>query len=366
MLLDDRQRRIFHRLWAGSPLNRLELARLLGLTPNAAGRLVGEMIEAGLLRQCSPSIKGRGRPRIPIEIDTVHQHVLGIALYSGGVGLASLNLRGQPVGNLQAETLGEPARLIRTAAHALQKSLAHRPVAIGLSVPGFVDPQRQRLLLSAALPGLTDADLSPILKAAGQIPAYLQNDMHALAARWLLTQSRQLGEDVLLVLLADGQVGATILVEGKPNTGCILGANELGHMRLPVATDRCYCGQTGCIERIFSSEYARARLGLVGSLEQMIGHYDGRRSPLAELTQLTASALANVCNFVRPHRLVLVSPYTRHAVFANALLGRTRELLLPALAERVRIDLWEQPASSRAETAGYLPLAAMCLSGWES
>ena len=133
---------------------------------------------------------------------------------------------------------------------------------------------------------------------------------------------------------------------------------------ISVVTDRCYCGQTGCVERIFSSEYARARLGMVGSLPDMVRKYDGRPSPLTQLIQLTATSLANVTNFLRPHRLVLISPYTRHPVFTNELLRRIRELLLRVLAERVRIDLWDQPASSPAETAAYLPLAAMCLDGW--
>lgn len=364
MGLDERQRRIFHRLWTGTPINRLELARLIGLTPNAAGNLVNGLIKEGLLRERAPSTAGRGRPRIPLEIDTTRRQVLGVAIYSGRVELANLNLRGQAIGTGQTIQISEPGKLIRAVQRAIQKQLTPAHLAMGVSATGFIDAQQPRLLLSSALIGLPDADLSPMLQAAGKTPFYLQNDMHAMAARWLLTQSQQVDEDVLLVLLADGQVGATILIGGKPNAGCVLGGNELGHMRLPVATDRCYCGQTGCVERIFSSEYARARLGLVGELGQMIAHYDGRRGAMGEMVQLISGSLANVCNFLRPHRLVVVSPYTQYPVFANDLLQRTRALLLPALAERVRIDLWENPASSPAETAAYLPLAAMCLDGW--
>jgi hypothetical protein len=96
----------------------------------------------------------------------------------------------------------------------------------------------------------------------------------------------------------------------------------------------------------------------------IIEQYDGRRSALGGLISLMGNSLANVVNFVRPHRLVITSPYTRHPVFANELLKQTRDCLLPALADRVRIDLWEQPAATPAETAGFLPLAAMLLDGW--
>lgn len=364
MTFDSRHRRIFHRLWTGAPTNRLDLAHMIGLTPNAAGALVNQMIHAGLLHECTPSTRGRGRPTIPVEIDPARRQVLGMALYSGHIEIASLNLRGQLMEPAQLLEVPKPSQLLRTAQRSLSKSLTPNHLAIGLSVTGFMDIRQQRLLLSSALAGLPDGDLAPLFASVGKIPLYPQNDMHAMAARWLLTQPENINEDVLLVLLADSQVGATILIGGKPNSGCVAGGNELGHMRLPVATDRCYCGQTGCLERIFSSEFARARLGLVGALPDMIRQYDGRPGPLAQLIHLTSTGLANVTNFLRPHRLVLISPYTRYPVFANELLRQTRELLLRVLADRVRIDLWEQPASGPAETAAYLPLAAMCLDGW--
>ena len=364
MLLDLHQRQIFHRLFAGTPVNRLELSRQLGLTPNKAGYAVTRMISMGLLRECSPNGKGRGRPAVPVEIDTTRRQILGVALYGGGLGLAHLNLRGQPLRAVQSIAVSEPAKLIRSAEKAIGKNLTADHFAIGVSATGFMEPREKRLLLSSALAGRRESDLTPLFDAAGKTPVCLQNDMYAMAARWLLTQADELTQDVLLVLLNDGQVGATVLVAGKPISGCILGGNELGHMRMPVATDRCYCGHTGCLERIFSSEYARARLGMVGALPQMIEQYDGKRGGMFELIGLIATGVANATNFLRPHRLVLVSPFTRYPLFANELLLQIRERLLDALAARVRVDLWEQPASTPAETAAYLPLAAMCLEGW--
>ena len=282
--------------------------------------------------------------------------------------VARLNLRGQSQGTPQRSAVIEPRELVSTATRILRAQLDENTVAVGLSVTGFVDSEHRRMLLSSSLVGLADADLSPIEDMLNGTPLCLQNDMQALAARWLLTQqphaASPAGEDVLLVLLADGQVGSTMLINGRPNDGCVIGGNELGHMRFPIPTDRCYCGATGCVERIFSSEYARARLGLVGTLASMVQDYDGRRSPMNELISLTANALGNIVNFVRPHRLVITSPFTSQALFANELLKQTRECVLPAIAERVHIDLWEQPVATPAETAGFLPLAAMLLESW--
>jgi predicted NBD/HSP70 family sugar kinase len=364
MHLDFRQRQLLHRLFVGSSMSRLEVAQAFGITPNAAGDLVAGMIRQGLLREGPPSGKGRGRPRIPVEIDTGRKALLGIAITAGSVQLAEVDLRGRMLSPGQTTPVSDPTRVIPAVRKAIAKKLHKDHLAIGLSTPGFVDPQQKLLLLSAATAPLRNVDLSELYEAAGHTELLVQNDMHALAARWTLTQAPQPGDDVLVIRFDDGQIGAALLINGKPVSGSVLAANELGHTRLPVATDRCFCGQTGCLERIFSSEYARARLGLVGTLSQMVEHYDGRPGGLTGLIELLAIGLSNAANFVRPARIVLVSSYTRYTVFANELLKQTRARLLEALADRVRIDLWEQPASTPAETAAYIPLAAMTLEGW--
>ncbi len=367
-MVSTREQAILFELWTRGPASRLDLARRLGLTPNLAGDLVAGMIKRNLVRECDKSVRGRGRPSIPVEIETANTHILGLALRPGWVQVGKINLRGQGIGTPKRSEVPEPQRLVQTATRLLESQLAAETFAVGVSVTGFVDAEHQRLLLSSALRGLPDADLSPMFRRMEDRPILIRNDMHALAARWLLTQhtfsDASIDEDALLVLLDDGQVGSTLLINGRPNDGCVMGANEMGHMRFRVKTDLCYCGAVGCIERIFSSEYARARLGMVGHLRDMVARYDGRRGPMGEMISLVSNALGNVVNFVRPHRLVITSPFTQHTIFANELLKRTRECFLPALADRVRIDLWEQPIASPAETAGFLPLARMLLRAW--
>ncbi len=363
-MFSQRERSVFLRLWQSGRESRLELARLLKMTPNAAGDVVSSLLSRRVLRECDPAGKGRGRPSIPVEIDTGRQHMIGLALQPGSVEVARLNLRGQLLDSPVRTAIVDPSKLVRMAARAIEKACEKDVFAIGITATGFVDLEHRRLLVSSALGALPEADLAPLYETCRGKPLFLQNDMHALAARWLLTCNAPVHEDCLLVLLADGQVGAAVLVDGRPNAGCVAGGNELGHMRFPIPTEMCYCGHRGCFERIFSSQHARARLGTIGSLGDGIRVYDGHRSPLSELIDLTANALANAANLLRVHRIVIASPYTKHALFTNDLLRRTRECLMPGLSDRVRIDLWEQAAASRAETAGFLPLANMCLDAW--
>jgi predicted NBD/HSP70 family sugar kinase len=213
--------------------------------------------------------------------------------------------------------------------------------------------------------------------------------MHALAARWLLTHRADHQQDVLLVWIDDGRLGSAILVDGRPNRGCATGANELGHTRYFVKTERCFCGHTGCLERIVSSRFLEMRdreprgtaatprrndrAGRHGgngltprSLEHRAARFEafGGDRALDEMTNYLACGLANAVNFVRPHRLVLVSRFTRYRSFGDALFRLTRAMVLPQLVDRVRFDLWDEPGAGSAETAAWLAMAELLYGGW--
>jgi predicted NBD/HSP70 family sugar kinase len=201
--------------------------------------------------------------------------------------------------------------------------------------------------------------------------------MHALAVRWLLTHQAEQSQDVLLVYIGDGRMGAALLIDGRPNRGCLIGANELGHTRFLVDVERCYCGQVGCLERICSSTFVNGASSRNGapktksakrpppaSLFERIALYDGSDQRLDQMLQLLACGLSNAVNFVRPNRLVLVSELTRYPVFNDRLLREIRAGVLFELVDRVRIDVWDQPGAVSAETAGWLALAGLYQEGW--
>jgi hypothetical protein len=83
-----------------------------------------------------------------------------------------------------------------------------------------------------------------------------------------------------------------------------------------------------------------------------------------EMSKHLACALSNAVNFVRPHRLVLVSPLTRYRAFGDALLRMTRAMVLPQLVDLVRFDLWDEPGAGSAESAAWLAMAELLYGGW--
>lgn len=377
--IDSRQREILRLLWSSGRLSRWELHRRTGVNPNAVGVDVAGLLGTGIIRECASEVAGPGRPRIPLEIDPTVRHVVGIAISPGRVEAGRLTLRGTLLGRPIGRNVSDPAKTVAVAQALLRESLTDQTLAVGLMVTGFVDPVERAILTSSSIPGQGAVSLAPLYETVGNRPLILENNMHALAAWWLLIHQAEADEDVLLVSIRDGQLGAALLIDGRPNRGCAIGANELGHVRFFVDTDICYCGHPGCLERIVSTEFLRRRGVASGTLLEHAARYgahaeagNGKSATNAaaakavgEILDYLSAGLANATNFIRPNRLVLSSELTRYPAFNSALLRSIRSRLLGRLLERVRIDLWDQVDGHSAETAGWLALANLYREGWD-
>jgi predicted NBD/HSP70 family sugar kinase len=364
-MLDDREKEIVQILWHHGRLSRWELHERSGQTPNGVGNVVGGLIERGLLRECRAEPSGGGRPRVPLELDPQRRHVVGVLIAQHAVEVCRLNLYGNLIGKQLRREITRTQHTIVTAASLLEKVVDDHTLGVGFGAAGLIDAEAHKILMSSAIPDQRAISLQPIYDAAAKYPLILANDMQALAVRWMLTHRAEISQDVLLVGFVDGSMGAAMLIEGRPNRGCVMACNELGHTRMPVETDRCYCGQSGCLEVICSTSFLR-RQGLPKGLTLASALAAGGEVPgLERMQELLATGIANSVNFVRPHRLVLVSNLLRYENFTAPLVRQIRGMLLSELVDRVRVDLWDQPAFQSAETAGWLALANLYTDAWE-
>ena len=151
-----------------------------------------------------------------------------------------------------------------------------------------------------------------------------------------------------------------MLIAGRPNRGCVLGGNELGHMSLNIETARCYCGGVGCVERVFCTDFLH-RLGGRGSLGEAFAE-PALSAPARQIIDLVALGVANATVFARPHRVVVAGMPAHNARFRDALERAWRRRLPAVFRERVTLSWYETKATLSAETSGWLAIASV-LSG---
>lgn len=125
-----------------------------------------------------------------------------------------------------------------------------RPVAAGVSIPGIVDEEHRRAVLSAAF-GWQDAPVFELAEAALGLPVAFGHDVRRAGEAELRLGSRRDARSALIVTIGTG-IAATVVVDGKILTGGGF-AGELGHMVSDPLGEPCGCGGHGCLQTVASA-----------------------------------------------------------------------------------------------------------------
>jgi len=145
-----------------------------------------------------------------------------------------------------------PGRLIDRLAELSDELRAQHPhvvpEAIGLVVPGIVDPERGIGVFSSNL-GWRDAPMRDLMAARFGMPVAFDHDVRMASwAEHVLGGARDYANAVVLII-GTGIAGA-LLVDGRPYTAGGY-AGEIGHS--PIGEWPCPCGARGCLEAIASA-----------------------------------------------------------------------------------------------------------------
>lgn len=145
-----------------------------------------------------------------------------------------------------------PARLIDRLAELSDELRAQHPdvvpEAIGLVVPGIVDPERGIGVFSSNL-GWRDAPMRDLMAARFGMPVAFDHDVRMASwAEHVLGGARDYANAVVLII-GTGIAGA-LLVDGRPYTAGGY-AGEIGHS--PIGEWPCPCGARGCLEAVASA-----------------------------------------------------------------------------------------------------------------
>src|SRR5919108_1261359 len=144
-------------------------------------------------------------------------------------------------------------RLVAAVAEALRKdgTPARAVAALGLSLPGPVDPDRGIVISPANLPGFHNVPLNRILTRRTGIPSFLYHDAH-LAALGEHRRGAAKGYNELIYMTVSTGVGAGLILRGELYAGAHGIAGEVGHIVVQPGGPRCRCGNYGCVEAVAS------------------------------------------------------------------------------------------------------------------
>lgn len=144
-------------------------------------------------------------------------------------------------------------RIVATVKEALVEdgTQPKRVRALGIGLPGPVDPAAGLVISPGNLPGFRNVPLNRILTRATGIPSFLHHDAH-LAALGEHRRGAARGASEMIYVTVSTGIGAGILLGGELYAGAHGIAGEVGHIVLQRDGPPCTCGQRGDLESIAS------------------------------------------------------------------------------------------------------------------
>lgn len=141
--------------------------------------------------------------------------------------------------------LADLAQAIETV---LPAGVSH-PTAVGLAIPGPVNPRTGVVVIATNLKGWENLPLGPRLTEKLGCPIVVGNDANlAAVGEWKFGAAAGY-HDVLYLTVSTG-IGGGVITDDRLLLGVNGLAAEVGHVLADPEGERCNCGQRGCLETV--------------------------------------------------------------------------------------------------------------------
>jgi predicted NBD/HSP70 family sugar kinase len=267
--------------------SRAELAKATGMSKPTTGKIIDDLMHAGVVEEIKLMDGGRpsvGRPGKQLRLATNRSRFVVVDL-----GVELTRISGLPPSppdmdrwEIQFKTPASADAWQEKMAQSAEKIQVKRPWAVMVATPGVVDERAGRVLLSPNLHWSEHADLPWILRQIWSAPVGLVQEVRTLALGEL--GARPDGDDFIMVDIADG-VGGALMLGGRIYQGALPMSGEIGHTPIPGNNRLCGCGGRGCLETLASQR------GMIQSLREAKGHPATHNLTFADVVKSTEREL---------------------------------------------------------------------------
>jgi predicted NBD/HSP70 family sugar kinase len=286
---------IIEALLENGSMSRSELASSIGLSRSALTEMSRVLIQHQFVEE-SPSVidkQRKGRPSIMLSLNARYGYFVGVGLTEDPPLMALTDCHGNVLAEHEIGMVMEPeavaAAIARGIPHLTRASKIAREkvLGIGVALSGHVNHARGMCLHSNLL-GWHDVPVAKIVQRVAGIPAYVDNDAHAVAlGQKLFGLARELKS--FTVVMLGKNIGSGSYLQGRLYRGHTGAAGEIGHCTVAPGGPRCECGKEGCVDAFASSSALLRRAAELNLKVQAIG----------ELEALAAKGVAKAIELLR-------------------------------------------------------------------
>lgn len=223
---------LLRKVRAQEGLSRIELARSLNLAPSTVGIYVDHLIEEGFLSEGKRVGREFGRPPTALGLNAQGGRFIGVDFEARNIMATSVDFSQKPLKQFhdtiaQSDSVEHILEKIEHAIREVKSDDARRVLAIGVGVPGAIDPVSGVALQYKHIRGWHNIALVERLTRRFGVPVFLENNIRsmALAELWF-GQGRGL-QDFICIGMRSG-IGAGIIIDGHVYHGSNNLAGEIG------------------------------------------------------------------------------------------------------------------------------------------
>ncbi|MFV2102586.1 ROK family protein [Micromonospora sp. LOL_024] len=248
--------RLLRLLRDAGALSRAELADRLQM---ARPRLLAELerlIGLGYVAEAGKAASRGGRRSTLVELSP-HLRFAAVDLGASSIDVEVVDGRLEPVAGYAeaADIRSGPKAILQRVHELLHKArvggVYERLDAIGIGVPGPVSFRDGVPVSPPIMPGWDRFPVRELLTREHGCPAVVDNDVNIMAIGERHGGVAHSVDDFLFVKIGTG-VGCGIYLSGEVYRGIDGCAGDIGHIQVDPHGPVCSCGNTGCLEALFS------------------------------------------------------------------------------------------------------------------
>jgi predicted NBD/HSP70 family sugar kinase len=342
-------------LRARGSLSRKQIGDITGLSVATVNRLTGALLVEGLIAPDGFESSTGGRPSAKLRYAGDTRATIAIQVRLEGAFGALVDLDGKvrhretaPFSAVASDDDSTPESVILTEELIVRllgvaARLNISCVAIGVTVPGVVHPERG---LIDSIPELNWPPLALAERLSGRsgLPTIIENDANALAFGEL-HRGRGKGLDSLVAILLDNGLGAGIIANGALHRGRRSEAGEVAYLLTDRAAFARPVSTLGDLEDRIGAE-GLTREAREHGMQLAEGDLISARRvfELARAGDPIAEAMTNeILDMLAMAVAATVTVLDPHLVVIGSALASDAELILPGIAERLKGKLMSPP-----------------------
>lgn len=205
---------------------------------------------------------------------------------------------------------------IKSVVDLMEASMGYRSPRIGMATPGTLDPSTG-LMKNSNSTSLNGKPLKQDLEKLLAVEVSMANDANCFAlaeANMGAVKEKFPNAKVVFGIIMGTGVGGGVVVDGKVINGLHGIGGEWGHNFLDESGGPCYCGKSGCVEKVLAGpaleKFYTSLSGSPKSLKEVYKAYQAGNDPFAvktieRMNHFFGIALSVVINILDPDVVVI-------------------------------------------------------------